>query len=312
MSTDPFSIRRRLPVQRTWPRALALSLLVAGSLAPVWPLFVRSQHQQVVREEQEAAVLEARNEIEPARVALREELQRGSVLDMHNERPERFEPGELALHTRHTPPPPYTVAQLQLASWCDQWDGPGRTCEREGESLTKAEAAIILSAHEHGALPRWNDWTLLSLYGDKRDAEAALREAERALVAPVKPAAGAASRWGATVALMVFFSLVALRIWRHRPSIEVTVDQHGVRYGDTHIPASRILGSAVNSDTLEIRTTEGNQVLGPFQTSRPALQELAVHIRGVVLTPQQRADEERARREIERQHEALRMRLEDS
>lgn len=72
-----------------------------------------------------------------------------------------------------------------------------------------------------------------------------------------------------------------------------------------------LLGCAVNGDTLEVRITEGNLVWGLFETASSTFDELAGHIRGVVLTPEQRADEERAQRKIESQHEAFKKRFED-
>jgi hypothetical protein len=310
---DGFSIRKTLPRRRLWPRVMGLVLLLAGAFPLLWPVSVRSSHRQAVLEQRAAAMHQARSELEQAEEAVRQAWDQPSVVDVYNARPDRFNLMELRVEARAVEQPPYRADKLELARWCDTWDGPGRNCERGEESISKAEAAIIVFAHEHGEVPTQSFTAILAVEEKavRWAAQESLDEAEAALYAPIEPVAGATGRWASTLLLLVAAALVAVRTSRFRPGIEIAVGQHGVRYGDTHVPVGEILTCVARDHVLLIGTTEDSLVWGPFEADRSELETVAGHIREVMLTPQQRAAEERARRKIEGWHGSVEARSRD-
>ncbi len=314
---DGFSIRTTLRRQRPWPGVVAVGLLLAGALPLLWPWSVRSRHQQTVLEERTVAVEQARSELQRAEEAVAQAVNPPHVVHMWNERPERFDLVELRVYARELAPPPFPAEKLEFARWCDQWDGPGRTCERGEESLTKAEAAIMVAAHEHGALPITDMMPILVPWKGTAEEEAekaarrSLADAEREQRAPIPPPAGATGRWAGALLLLVACGIAAFRTWRFHPGVVIEVDQHRVRYGDTHVPVGEILTCVARDHVLLIGTAEDSLVWGPFAVERRELEKVADHIREVMLTPQQRAAEERAKREVEMWHGALEERSRD-
>ncbi len=313
MTSDPYVIEASLRKRPTWTRVLAIVLLVAAIGPLVWVGFVASERNAQIAANWKEVQAQRAQVVEDARQARFAALQqwRSALVDtwcLEVAPPEFVQLCSMnaSLFTSRLEPPPYSDDLLAAAADCDGQDDPAVECPNpKGPSMLPVEAGLLLTAREHlelaeGASSRLHQANLAHTRAEQAVAAASLDQRH-----PISDPPGRDPPWHIALPAFLLLGMAAIVAWLRRSALHVTIAPHGLRLGELRLARGVLRDCELHGDRFVIRTEAGEHRWGPFDEPPLAVAQVVKQIRSILPTAAGRAEERRARREIERHQQQL-------